>query len=164
MEENFRNSSLREKLIEHLFVGELLKHSWRKGDFNLEVSKPEVDNSGYDIILEANGIIRHVQLKTAFIGAKTARQKVHIDLAKKPSGCVTWIYFDKKTLELGPFLFFGGIPGEPLPVISSFPTAKHTKGDAKGIKAKRPNIRVVSKGKFVSYPTLSELYNELFGL
>ena len=164
MEEHFRNSSLREKLIEHLFIGELLKHSWLQKDFNLEVSKPEVDNAGYDILLEANGIIRHVQLKTAVVGSKTSRQKLHIDLAKKPSGCVVWIYFDGETLDLGPFLYFGSLPGEPLPDISGLSIAKHTKGNAAGIKTERPKIRTINKGQFESYPTVSELYKILFGL
>lgn len=75
MEEHFRNSSLRESLIEHLFIGELLKYSWRRGDFSFEVSKPEVDNSGYDIVLEANRIIRHVQLKASTIGGKQPAKK-----------------------------------------------------------------------------------------
>jgi hypothetical protein len=85
-----------------------------------------------------------------------------MDLTKKPSGCVVWIYFDSETLELGPFLFFGGMAGEPLPDISGFSTAKHTKGNAEGVKAKRPKIRVVNKGNFVTYSNIPELYNELF--
>ena len=61
MEEHSINSSYRERLIEHLFVGELLKLSWRNKDFSLEVSKPEVDNSGYDLIIEANGQLSLLQ-------------------------------------------------------------------------------------------------------
>lgn len=76
MEEHSLNSTFREKLIEHLFVGELLKLSWVNQDFSLEVSTPEVDNSGYDLIVESLGVIRHIQLKSAFVGAKTSRQNV----------------------------------------------------------------------------------------
>lgn len=36
MERHFRFSSFREKLIEHLFVGEMLKASWQSGDCSLE--------------------------------------------------------------------------------------------------------------------------------
>lgn len=162
MEEHYLNSSYRERLIEHLFVGELLKLSWRNKDFSLEVSKPEVDNSGYDLIIEANGMLRHVQLKAAFVGSKTARQNVHISLAKKQSGCIVWVYFDQDTLELGPFLFFGANPGEPLPDISGKKVAKHTKGDADGFKAERPNIRIINLGDFKNYKTINELYHALF--
>lgn len=162
MEEHSLNSSFREKLIEHLFVGELLKLSWVNKDFSLEVSKPEVDNSGYDLIIEANDILRHVQLKAAFVGAKTSRQNIHISLANKPSGCVVWVYFNQTNLELGPFLFFGGKPGSPLPSLSKLKVAKHTKGDADGHKAERPNIRTINKGSFTRYETIKELYNALF--
>jgi hypothetical protein len=81
MSKHSEHSSYREKLIEHLFIAELLKLSWQKGDCQLEVAKPEIDYSGYDLIIEANRIVRHVQLKAAYIGGKTSRQKVHTKLA-----------------------------------------------------------------------------------
>ena len=95
MNQHFLSSSFREKLIEHLFISELLKLSWQKSDCSLEISKPEVDNRGYDLIAEQNGIIRHIQLKASHIEAKASMQKVHLALASKPSGCVIWIYFDE---------------------------------------------------------------------
>ncbi|WP_444959631.1 hypothetical protein [Microbulbifer sp. VVAC002] len=157
------HSSYREKLIEHLFVGELLKISWQKGDCQLEVAKPEVDNSGYDVILEANRIVRHVQLKASYVGGKTARQKIHVKLRDKPSGCVVWVYFDEESLELGPFYFFGSEAGEPLPSLENAKIAKHTKGDSDGHKAERPNIRELNKGSFTCYESASEIYQALFG-
>jgi len=120
LDNHFLKSSFREKLIEHLFIGELLKLSWRSGKCSLEIAKPEVDNQGYDLIAEANRIIRHIQLKASHMKARTARQNIHIALANKPSGCVIWIYFDEKTLKLGPFLFFGNEAGKPLPELDRF--------------------------------------------
>lgn len=163
MTEHSLHSSYREKLIEHLLVGELLKHSWRNKDFTLEVSKPEVDNSGYDIIAEANGVIRHIQLKATFVGSETATQKIHISLAKKPSGCVVLVYFNNETLDLGPYYFFGGTPGEPLPSLENLKVAKHTKGNSTGLKADMPNIRILNKGQFDKLTTINELYGKLFG-
>jgi len=163
MEQHFLHSSYREKLIEHLFVGELLKHAWLERNCSLEVSSPEVDNRGYDLIAEENGIIRHIQLKASHIGARAAGQKVHTALAAKSSGCVVWIYFDQETLQLGPFLFYGGAPGDPLPDVTSLPVAKHTKANAEGIKAERPAIRNVRKGLFTKYETYKEIYEVLFG-
>ena len=162
MSKHSLNSSYREKLIEHLFIGEFLKISWLSDDELIEVSSPEVDNSGYDLVMEAHGVIRHVQLKAAFIGSSTANQKVHVSLAKKPSGCVIWVYFSEDTLELGPFLFFGGAPNEPLPNISGFKVARHTKGDAEGYKAERPKIRVINKGAFEKFESVNVLYDALF--
>jgi hypothetical protein len=157
------HSSYREKLIEHLLIGELLKISWQDGDCELEVSKPEVDNSGYDVIVELNGIVRHIQLKASYVGGKTARQKIHSRLSSKPSGCVIWVYFDETTLELGPFLFFGAEPGKSLPSLEGTKIARHTKGDQDGYKAERPNIREVNKGQFTKYDTINSLYVALFG-
>lgn len=164
MSKHSEHSSFREKLIEHLFVGELLKLSWLNGDCQLEVAKPEVDNSGYDVIAEANRVVRHIQLKASYVGGKTSRQKVHVKLSEKPSGCVVWIYFDEETLSLGPFYFFGSAPGESLPDIQDAKVAKHTKGNQDGHKADRLNIRELNKGSFTKYDTIQDMYQALFGL
>lgn len=156
-------ASYREALLEHLFVGALLRSLWLAGSFHVEVLKPQVDDAGYDIVLEAGGVIRHVQLKSSFRGAKTASQKIHLRLADKPGGCVIWIVFDPATLELGPFLWFGSAPGEPLPDLRSFKMALHTKGDATGYKAERPMIRVVPKGRFTPLDTIEDVLSALFG-
>ena len=163
MDKHSEHSSFRENLIEHLFIGELLKLSWKNGNCELEVSKPEVDNSGYDVIIESNKIVRHVQLKASYIGSSTNKQKVNVKLANKPSGCVVWICFDKNTLELGQFYFFGSKPGQPLPSLDNAKIARHNKGDKSGYKAERLNIRELKKGDFMKYKTVHDIYNVLFG-
>ena len=162
MNQHYLKSSFREKLIEHLFIGELLKHSWLEGGCSLEFAKPEVDNQGYDLIAEQNGIIRHIQLKTSHLKARTAKQKAHIALSSKPSGCVIWVFFNEQSMELGPFLFFGGSAGLPLPSLDGFKVAKHTKANTEGIKAERPEIREIPKSQFRKYETVQEIYELLF--
>jgi len=156
-------SSYREKLLEHLFVSDLLRHLWREGVVDAEFLAPEVDDGGYDLVIDCNSLIRHIQLKSSFVGSKTSRQKVHLRLAEKPSGCVVWMMFDPITLDLGPFLWFGGVPGAPLPDISELPVAKHTKGDASGYKAERTNVRILRKGLFERSDTMGQLAKKLFG-
>lgn len=163
MDKHYLHSSFREKLIEHLFVGELLKHSWQHRECRLEIAKPEVDCHGYDVIAEENGIVRHIQLKASHSRAKAAYQKVHIELRAKPSGCIVWIFFDSESLSLGPFLYFGGKPGAPLPDLSGYRVAKHTKGNSDGVKSERPSIRKVPKGQFTVYQCFEEVYEALFG-
>lgn len=163
MNKHTDHSSFREKLIEHLFVGELLKLSWQRGECDLEVAKPEVDNSGYDLIAEANKVVRHIQLKASYKGGKTTTQKIHKKLAEKPSGCVVWIYFDSETLVLGPFYYFGGMPGEQLPAIDKSKDVKHTRGNRYGQKAERPNIRKLNKGSFRRCDTIADIHSALFG-
>lgn len=165
MTQHSEHSSYREKLIEHLFVSELLKLSWLHHDCALEIAKPEVDNSGYDLIAETTGIVRHIQLKTSIVGGSTARQKVHTKLAEKPSGCVVWIYFEEETLHLGPFRYFGAKPGKPLPSLVEFKIAKHTKWnkvEAEAVKAERQNIRVLPKGSFTTIESIEGIYAQLF--
>ena len=150
-------SVYRERLLEHLFIGDLLKHSWLHAGAKLEVSQPSIDRSGHDVVLEANGVTRHVQLKSSSHEATTSAQKLHVGLARKPSGCVVWTRFDRSTMKLGPFYFFGGGPGMPLPPLDGFKIARHTKGDKDGVKKDRPNLRVVRISQFREIADISSL-------
>jgi hypothetical protein len=156
-------SVYRERLLEHLLIGELLKHSWLHHGAELEVSQPSIDRAGHDVVLEANGITRHVQLKASASGATTSVQKIHLGLASKPSGCVIWMRFDSDDMRLGPFMLFAGQPGEALPSLEAFRVARHTKGNAEGVKKERSNLRIVPISKFRRIADIAQLYRELFG-
>ena len=83
----------------------------REGRRDIEVLKSEVDRAGYDIVLEANGIIRHVQLKSSFIGSKVREVSVSTRLLAKPGDCVIWLEFDADTQAIEKYLWFGGSAG-----------------------------------------------------
>jgi hypothetical protein len=155
-------SSTREKVLEHLFIGDLLRCLWRRGARDIEVLRAEVDKGGYDLVLEANGVLRHVQLKSSHRAAKTNQVGINIALAQKPSGCVVWTRFDPATMELGPFLWFGGDPGARLPCLGDR-IGRHTIGDSTGVKAERPNIRLVRRSRFEALPTMDAVAGALFG-
>lgn len=159
---HFIQSSTREKVLEHLFVGDLLRCLWRRGVRDTEVLRAEVDKGGYDLVLEANAILRHVQLKSSHRTAKTSEVGINIALERKPSGCVIWIRFDPATMELGPFLWFGGLPGARLPTLGGR-IGKHSKGDSTGVKAERPNIRLLRRSQFEVLPTIDAVAEALFG-
>lgn len=125
-------SSYREALLEHLFAGELMRYLWCRGVVRIEMLKPQVDDGGYDLVLEANGHTRHIQLKASHHGAGTDKVGINLRLAERPSGCVVWIWFDPDTLALGPFYWFGGAPGERLPDIAGFKAQRQTRANAKG--------------------------------
>lgn len=158
-----QHSAHRERLVEHLVVGEILKELWRRDIFDVEVLRPEVDNGGYDIVFEHRGVTRHVQLKSSFRGSKTARQNIGIALMEKPAGCVIWVQFDADTMDLGPFLWFGCGPKERLPDIAGFKVTKHTKANSRGVKAERPALRTVPKREFTSLATIGDVVDRLFG-
>ena len=161
--EHSRYSSYREMLLEHLFAGTVMSHLWRNGFQRLELLKSQVDDSGYDLVLEANRVVRHIQLKSSHLGAKTARVGINAALRDKSSGCVIWLRFDPVTLTLGPFLWFGGEPGKSLPDLQSFKIAKHTKANALGIKKERPNIYVIPIAKFQQVGSIEGVVTRLFG-
>ena len=126
--------------------------------------RAENDASGYDLVLECNGVLRHVQFKSSHRDARTRNVNVRISLAKKPSGCVIWIVFDPDTLKLGPFLWFGASPGQPLPTLAHYRVAYHVNGNRAGKKALRPNLRVVGRADFEQLPNIDSVAVALFGM
>jgi hypothetical protein len=158
----YRDSSLREKVIEHVFVGELLRVLWRRGCYDVEVLRAEVDRGGYDLVLECNGVLRHVQFKSSHWASKVAAVSAHLRLADKPSGCIIWVLFDQATMELGPYLWFGGLPSAQLPWLGD-KVARHSKGDSLGRKAERPNHRVVRRSRFTILQSIDAVAMMLFG-
>ncbi len=156
------DSSLREKIIEYAFVGEILRILWRRGRRDIEVLRAEVDCGGYDLVLHCNGVMRHVQLKSSHREAATSRVTLNLKLAEKTSGCVVWILFDQETLELGPFLWFGGKPGEMVADLGT-KIAKHTKPNILGKKTERRGLRVVSRGSFTKLNSVTAVIEAMFG-
>ena len=163
----YLKSNFYEQLVEHAFISELLQEAWFRYGKTVEVLRSEIDSSGYDLLLECNGVIRHVQLKNSIAGAKTAYQKINIALSEKPSGCVVWLMREedesKNRINLK-YLYFGDVPGKPLPSLEPFKIAKHTKGNAQGVKKERPLIRQIPKSKFIKLSGINELLGKLFGL
>lgn len=155
-------SSLREKIIEHLFVGDLMRCLWRRGSRDIEMLRPEVDRGGYDLVLEANGITRHVQFKSSHREATTSEVNAHVNLMRKPSACIIWIRFDLQSMELGPFLWFGAGPRQTIDDLGG-KVARHSKGNTNGYKAERSNHRVVNKGRFTMLQTIGDVADALFG-
>ena len=106
---DFRFSSYRERVLEHQLVGEILRELWLRHAYAVEVLRAEVDAAGYDIVLEHQLVVRHIQLKATRAGGKRASVGANIQLCNKPSGCVIW--FDvapDTTRPTGPFYWLGG--------------------------------------------------------
>src|SRR6516225_10227419 len=85
---NSTHSTLRERIVEHVFVGEALRRLWQRNVIDVEVLRSEFDAHGYDLVLSRGHVVRHIQFKT---GQKKPRNvTVPLQLADKPSGCVVW--------------------------------------------------------------------------
>jgi len=156
------DSSLREQALGHVFLGQLLTFMWQSGARDIEVLKSEVDRGGYDLVLEANGIIRHVQLKSSFRGSKVREVDVSTKLLRKPGGCVLWIEFDSESLGIGRFYWFGGKAGTALPDLG-LRVSRHSKGNSDGEKNERPIHRVLTRGRFEPLADIREVVERLFG-
>lgn len=157
------HSSYREGILEHVFVGELLRCLWIKGLSEVEVLKPEVDAAGYDLAIECGKHLRHIQLKSSFMNATTQKVLVNTRLELKPSGCVVWVCFNRQTLQPGPYHWIGCAPGEPLPDLGIYPLARQVRRNAAGIKPVRPRVRVVPKTAFTYLSSIEEVAERLFG-
>lgn len=161
---HYLKSRYREKVVEHIFVGELLRHLWSHGMDGVEILTPEVDASGYDLVLTLGPIVRHVQIKCSVDGGMARDQKVNASLALQPSGCVVWIVVENQSLAFRRFLWFGSEPGMPLPDLSRLKNAKHTRANSEGVKAFRTNTKIIPRSRFTVLPDMSKLVDALFGL
>ena len=62
-----------------------------------------------------------------------------------------------------PSVSWTAAPRIALPSLDEYKVAKHTKGNALGIKAERPNLREVPKRHFQKVATIDDLVDKLFG-
>jgi hypothetical protein len=157
------HSSLREKLIEHVFVAGVMQQLWSAGRRDIELLRAEVDNAGYDLAIETGGVLRHIQLKASVVGSTTRKVSVQTALAAKRSGCVVWIWVNGDTLTPDHYLWFGAAPRAPLPDLGDRLT-KHSKANADGVKALRSALRDLSRGRFERINGMPGLVRALFGL
>lgn len=103
------NSTLRERIVEHLFIGDVLQYFWKQNEFDIEVLRSEFDSGGYDVVISKASITRHIQLKTSIEGGSRKDVSVSIKLEKKLNGCVIWIVV-KDSLERKSYYWLGSPP------------------------------------------------------
>lgn len=162
---NTHNSVAFELMLENVFLSELLQEMWFARGQVVDVLHSPVDAYGYDIVLQCDGVTRHVQLKTKWLKATTARYKLSTLLYNQPAACVVVLEW-----ELPPgasrvaltYRWFGGGPHEAIPSLGD-KLAKHTKGDSQGVKKAKPLHREVALGKFSKVSSMADVAALLFG-
>jgi hypothetical protein len=158
---HYHYSTLRERIVEHVFVGDALRELWRRGVVDVEVLRSEFDAHGYDLVMARGNIVRHIQFKTGK-SPKPGKVSISQALADKPSGCVIWICVDDH-LDMGPFFWFGGDPGEPLPAIDGYSNPRRPTHNKEGVRPLRKNHREVPCKDFRKLSKLAEVLEALFG-
>jgi len=154
-------STQRERLLDHRLVSDLAELMLRRG-IEMDVLRGEFDGHGHDVVFQAAGVIRHVQLKAMILGGKRSHVSINVRLRSQPSGCVVWMTYDPKTLKVVEYRWFGGEPGEPLPDIGDSIT-RHSKANMSLQKTQRVGHRDVAKSKFDRLTDLEALADRLFG-
>jgi hypothetical protein len=160
-EQHAHHSILRERILEHWLVGEIMRRLWMAGRTDIEVLRSEFDRGGYDLLLDLGGTVRHVQLKASRRGGTTSEVTVSLELARRPSGCVIWVVVDDD-LCLDHFRWFGGPPGESLPSVSGLQLPRQTRANAQGLKAEKANFRRLPGSLFTRLHNVDELLDRLF--
>jgi len=160
IDKNIHHSTLRERIVEHIFIGDALRILWGKGITNVEVFRSEFDAHGYDLAMAQRDIVRHIQLKTSL--KKPTKIPIARSLAEKPSGCVICIQITPD-LKLGPYYWFGGTPGNRLPYTSKFPNSMRPTRNKKGERPIRKNYREIALSKFDRVENLPKVLEKLFG-
>ena len=161
-ERHYLHSVLRERIVEHAFIGDALRRLWQRGVTDVEVLRSEFDAGGYDLVMSYRHIIRHIQFKVMVAGGKRAGVTASLKLMDKPSGCILWIVVTD-VLDFQSFLWFGNVPGQPLPDLRALKTATHTKANAEGVKLQRPGQRTIPRSAFSPLASLDAVLEQLFG-
>ncbi len=89
----FIDSRYVESIMEHGLLSDLLQYCWFVQDHRVEVIRPEVDLGGYDLVLEAKGRVRHVQLKSRWQDGGNREVRINSRLREHPDPCVVWIFW-----------------------------------------------------------------------
>ncbi len=155
------NSSVIAKTLEYRLLGDISAALLLRGQA-LEVLRCDVDAFGHDVVLEAGGIVRHIQLKTKVKGGKNLEVTCHTDLSLKPSGCIIWTTYDPRTYSAVEYACFGGGPGETLPDIGNV-AAKRSTHNGQGDRPVRMRHRIVKYSTFEKFTDIADLVDWLFG-
>lgn len=152
----YEESRTVEKLMEHIFLSEVLQECWFQRRQIVEVLRAEVDAAGYDLVLEAAARIRHVQLKASRQGGKTSKQTINSRLADRQGGCVVWIAYDVDEENGRAELKYRWWD-------SDASTAPRAPGRNPRTKKERPNTFVLKKSDFELIEHTDTLVDRLFG-
>jgi hypothetical protein len=161
-DQHMHNSTLRERIVEHVFVGESLRLLWRRGVVDVEVLRSEFDAHGYDLVMSRGDIVRHIQFKTGVRPKPEGSVSIARSLAAKPSGCVIWISVSSG-LYLSKFWWFGGPAGEKLPDVSGFSSPLRIGRRQGGDRPLRAAHIKIPPSRFRRLDTLDVVLETLFG-
>lgn len=153
-------SSYREMILEHHFISEVLRHIWSSTSHSdlPEITHSEVDDNGYDVVIEWKSVVRHIQLKSTV--SKDAAVRVNTSLCRKPSGCVVLMTCERDLNDVR-YHWLGGSASARLELPACKP-ARHTRGNRLGIKGQSISSVMIARRAFTPLEGVHELVERLF--
>lgn len=149
-----------EKLLKIRFVSDLSRALWLTGCRDFDVLRSNVDDNGFDLMIEAKNVIRHIQFIFTANGDETLDAKVDYRLSTKASGCIIWVEYDPDTLNITTYGWYGTYQGLGLPRIWVPERSSH---NSDSIKPLTDNRRLLQKSKFTPVRSIHQLIGHLFG-
>ena len=157
-----RHSVLREVILEHALIADILRDLWSRDVFDAEILRSEFDAGGFDLVMTRGNVTRHVQLKSRLAGKPLTTVTVGLKLEARRSGCVVCLIVNDD-LTVAHFRWLGGGPETSLSSISALPIARNTRSNSQGHKQLRPDHRVVPLRSFERIDGVAALVDRLLG-
>lgn len=157
------HSSYIENALRHVFLAQLFRSVWDK-DYSdkLHIYNNEVDDSGFDLVASLGNVVRHIQLKATNKGGRAQSISAHVALASAQGGCIVWMSYDKETLDISHYHFFGAAAGEAMGDISTRKAAMTQRRDINGQRKERLHHRIIPRSHFVGPLSIDGLRDTLF--
>ena len=151
-----------EKALEYRFLADVTAELLLRG-VDYDILRGEVDEHGHDIVIEVEGCTRDIQLKAMVKGGRRRRFSLNVKLAGKPSSCVVLTTYDPASFLADSYRVLGEGPGQVLSIDQHAAVAVQPRANANGVKAARPNHRVLTRGNFKTIGDVAGLVDRLFG-
>jgi hypothetical protein len=157
-------SSHVENVVRHAFLAELAGEVWRDDPHEpLGISNAEVDDAGYDLVLERDATIRRIQLKQAHDKKIPKKFSVRVEFATHPGSCIVVVAHSLLDLKPTSYSFYGSAPTEPMPYVEAHrTTAAPGRRKADGSRILRIRYRDVPFSRFKKNLSMRQLIRELF--
>lgn len=155
-----RRSGRVENLLTRALIAAIAEELWRRDHWlDLQVFKDQADDTGYDLVLGSNGVLRHIQVRHAPAAGRGGKVPLRPDPARRAGGCAVVLVHRDDPTAIDHCLFLGGADGEPLPDFEDCPV---TRPAGRGAQAGLRPSREVPRRRFSPPLSMAEMVARLF--
>ncbi|WP_145930656.1 hypothetical protein [Acidihalobacter prosperus] len=153
-----------ENVLRHAFLAELASHVWMEDPRErLTILTAEVDDSGCDLIIERDVMVRRIQLKQAHDEKKPRKFSVRVEFAMYPGACIVVVHHSLRDIKPTSYSFYGQGLDQEMPYIEAHRTTVSAgRRTASGERIPRLRYRDALFSKFKQNLSMAQLMIELF--